>query len=482
MSAPESAAAEVSASEPPSLGRDPSFWGMTTTQFLGAFNDNLFKQLVLLLCVDAIARGGTDLQFVAMALFAVPFVLFSGFAGWLADRYSKRRIVVLAKVAEIAVMAAGIGAFLIDDSSPSYSTPGSGAPVAADELKGTPLQAGPDWQLAALMVVLAFMATQSAFFGPSKYGILPELFRDRDLPQVNGAVQMTTFVAIIFGMALAGFAKDWFEQRLWMVSLMCVGIAVVGTLTSLIIRRTPIAHRGMPFQPSSLIMHRETRHLLSRDRALLSVLLISSLFWFVGGVVQPAVNNFGKTQMLLGDGRTSLMTACLGVGIAVGCMLAGFVSGGRVSFRMARCGAWGIVLTLAATAWLGAGIHPAESGSPPAPEPFLQLVVPRSVEETVARCLMTVVGFSAGLFVVPLQVFMQSRPPNDQKGRMIGAMNLINWIGIVGSAAFYFAAVAVFDSLNRSGSRVEASWIFAALAVLLLPVALFFHPRDERLG
>jgi acyl-[acyl-carrier-protein]-phospholipid O-acyltransferase/long-chain-fatty-acid--[acyl-carrier-protein] ligase len=272
---------------------------------------------------------------------------------------------------------------------------------------------------------------------------------------------------------------------------------VVGTATSLTIRRTPAAHPGMPFQPSSLVIHRETWQMLRRDGPLMKVLLISSLFWFLGGAVQPSVNSFGKTQMLLGDARTSLMAACLGVGIAIGCIVAGLISRARVSFRVTRVGAWGVVLSLAATAWLGAGIHPASTGTtPPAPpetllaaegpsaavEPFTQLLVPRSIEEGIARCLMTVVGLSAGLFIVPLQVFMQLRPPQDQKGRMIGAMNLINWIGIVLSAAFYFAALELFAALNRTGLRIEVSWIFAALAALLLPVALFYHPRDEWLA
>jgi acyl-[acyl-carrier-protein]-phospholipid O-acyltransferase/long-chain-fatty-acid--[acyl-carrier-protein] ligase len=186
--------------------------------------------------------------------------------------------------------------------------------------------------------------------------------------------------------------------------------------------------------------------------------------------------------MRLGDSRTSLMAAGLGVGIAIGCILAGFLSRGRVSFRTVRFGAGGIVLSLAATAWLGAGIHPSEAGNPPPPESFAQLLIPLSTEEAIGRLLMVGVGLSAGLFIVPLQVFMQTRPPHDQKGRMIGAMNLINWIGIVGSAAFYALGVGVLEGLSRAGTPVDVSWIFAALAALLLPVALFFHPRDERLS
>src|SRR5690606_23623095 len=135
--------------------------------FLGAFNDNLFKQLVLLLCVDLARNDPTqDQQGWAGVCFAVPFILFSGYAGFLSDRNSKRRIVVLAKVAEVLIMAMGLLAFL------------SGS-------------------LTALFVVLFLMGTQSAFFGPGKYGILPELLRDEDLPRANGIFLMTTFLAVI---------------------------------------------------------------------------------------------------------------------------------------------------------------------------------------------------------------------------------------------------------------------------------------------
>lgn len=431
--------------ETPRLPRDRAYWGMTITQFLGAFNDNLFKQLVLLLCVDSKLRGGADYQPVATALFAIPFVLFSGIAGFLSDRHSKRTTVVLCKVAEIAVMGAGMAAFL----------------AGGDDLQ---------WLLLLLMVVLFVMSTQSAFFGPSKYGILPELFRERDLPAVNGSVQMTTFVSIIFGMALAGIVKQEFEGRLWVVSLICIGIAVAGTLTSLIIRRTPVAQPGLKFQSSSIFINRETRRMLRADRELFGVLLVSSLFWFAGGAVQQAVNVFGKDQMNFGDGRTSLMAACMGVGIAIGCVVSAKASHRRINFRLVTIGGWGITGCMLATALVGQMFAPLEQT--PDAEPILELLWPRYSGEWAARLTLTGLGVFAGLFVVPMQVFMQARPPEDQKGRMIGAMNLINWIGIVLSALFYFLAAKICELLSAPSSAV-----FLVLALVMLPVALFYRPR-----
>ena len=432
---------------------------MTATQFLGAFNDNLFKQLLLLICVDFSRSGSGDFQPIAMALFAVPFVLFSGFAGYLSDRTGKRRIVVLCKVAEVAVMVLGMLAFF----------------------GGT---ANPQTLVAFLFIVLFLMSTQSAFFGPAKYGILPELFRDEDLPAANGAVQMTTFVAIIFGMALAGFAKEWFADQLWLVSMFCIGLAVLGTLTSLAVRRTPVAHPGLEFRPSALAVNAEAWQILRKDRALMGVLLISSLFWFVGGVIQQTVNDFGKRQLNWGDGRTSMLAACLGVGIAAGCILAGKLSRKRINFTLVSVGVWGIIVCLAILLWLGVTTFPVpvpvivRTGGPivlPPPETLWQLMLPRFHGEIPIRLAMTGVGLFAGLFVVPLQVFMQIRPPEDQKGRMIGTMNLINWIGIMLSAAFVFVCHLILNALN-----LPVCWTFAAVAAILLPVGLFYRPRIDK--
>src|SRR5438132_6243672 len=169
------------------LFRDRSFWGMTATQFLGAFNDNLFKQLMLLLAipVGAAAAQKADQQGLAMMVFSLPFVLFSGFAGYLSDRYSKRTVIVACKIAEIGIMLLGVVAFR------AYGWTG----------------------YAGLLLVLWFMGTHSAFFGPGKYGILPELFRERDLPRANGVILMTTFLAIIFGTASAGILGTLLAER-----------------------------------------------------------------------------------------------------------------------------------------------------------------------------------------------------------------------------------------------------------------------------
>ncbi|WP_417387195.1 MFS transporter [Gimesia sp.] len=439
---------ELKTEELPPLYQDSSFWGMTFTQFWGAFNDNLYKQLVLLFCAQqALQLQTDDQQGTALAVFALPFVFFSGLGGWYADRHTKRTIVIACKVAEIVIALLAMAAFLTGAFLP-------------------------------LLIVLGLLSTQSAIFGPAKYGILPEMLRDDDLPQANGIIQMTTFIAIIFGMASAGFVKQAFPDQLWKTSYFCIGIAVIGTISSLWVRRTPVAHPGLPFSPSTLGIDAETRGLLRNDRRLLSVLLISSVFWFVGGIVQPLVNIFGIGQLHISESRTSLMAACMGVGISLGCIVAGRASRKRVNFKLVTTGAWGLVVCLAVMAGFGWWATPETGEAVPQTDVSLWAsFIPLSTTEWLARGVLTLLGFFAGLFVVPLQVELQTRPPKSLKGRMIGAMNLINWIGIVLSALFFGIFTKVLNACNWPMSNV-----FLFLAAVILPIAILYHPKDEILS
>jgi acyl-[acyl-carrier-protein]-phospholipid O-acyltransferase/long-chain-fatty-acid--[acyl-carrier-protein] ligase len=419
----------------PSLDRDWAFWGMTATQFLGAFNDNVFKQLVLLICVDytrATGATGDPFQPIAQFLFTIPFILFSGFAGYLSDRFSKRHVVVLAKVAEIGIMAAGALSFAL-------FAPGT-------------------WGLMiGLMAVLFLMGSQSAFFGPSKYGILPELFREEDLPRANGLIQMTTFLAIILGIALAGGLKHYFQDHLWVVSLFCILIAVAGTQTSLLVRRTAVARPDLPFHWSCLLIEKTTFRSIGANPGLFWVLLVYAVFWFAGGVVLPAVNDVSKNQLGLNDLETGLLAACLAVGIAAGCMWAGLLARGQERLDFVPRAALAMVLFLAGATWV-------------AVMPFPQVVRGIGV-----GCFFVAAGLSAGFMAVPLQVYLQAHAPRDQKGRVIGAMNLITWLGIIASIPYYYAASVVSE---------QWGWppciIFVAVAPVLIVVAILFRPYAKR--
>ena len=443
---------EVSpASGPPdvNLVSDRSFLGLTATQFLGAFNDNLYKQVVLLLSLPMVAAAAgaageqladqaseNDLQGWATFVFALPFVLFSGYAGYLADRNSKRTVIVLAKVAEIVIMAASAVAFLYYDTFGAWGT----------------------W------LVLFVMATQSAFFGPGKYGILPELFSKRQLPTVNGIILMTTFLAIIFGVLAAGAVRDAFAtprpdgyadaSGLWRGSMICVGLAVLGTLTSLLIRRLPAASPQSVVTWNTLWVEKQMRQILWRDRPLLKALLVSCVFWMISGICLPVINRVGVLLQATGF-RTSLLAGATALGIMLGSIVViAMQASGRASpRRQVTLGLWGMVATLGLLSlWTRADL------------PLLGYWG--------SFAMLLLLGVAAAVYSIPLQVFLQDRPPDNVKGRMIATMNQANFIGIMLSGPLY----QVFQSL-AAALGLPINSVFGMMALLLLPLAAFYRLR-----
>lgn len=418
-----------------------SFVSFLATQFLGAFNDNLFKQLLLLLAVPAAgaaAGGGQgDLQGIATVVFGLPFVLFAGLAGYLADLKSKRTIIVTSKVGEVMVMGLGLLAFLV---SPMIGFGG-------------------------LWVVLFLMGLQSAFFGPGKYGILPEMLRREQLSRANGLVLMTTFIAIIIGTAVAGPVMELavsdgvprFEaaRRLWVGSLICIGIAVAGTATSLGIARIPAAVPNLRLKLEYLTVPKPMRRLLRGDRPLLLALVASCVFWLIAGLTIQAVNSLGKTQLGLSDSKTSLMVALISVGIASGGAVAGWLCRKISEAVVIRVGMWAVVLLsgLLAITIPGRGHLLGFGGSLPA---------------------LILLGAAAAFFAIPIQVFLQDRPPDGLKGRMIAVMNQANFFAIVLSGIAYMLLDALIDAAGWPRSAV-----FAAMALLFLPCALFYRLDPE---
>ncbi|MGI9430131.1 MAG: MFS transporter [Bythopirellula sp.] len=447
--------AAIDTSALPSLYRDRSFWGMTVTQFFGAFNDNLFKQLILLLSISAAADVAGDKQFddqqwLPMLVFAAPFLMFTGIAGYFSDKLGKRGIIVGCKVSEIVVMVLGAIGFAIYSNSQT---------------------------LVFLYSVLFLMGAQSAFFGPAKYGILPEMLRGEDLPRANGFILMTTFLAIIFGTVAAGFLLKEFRDRLWVGSILCVSIAVIGTLTSLFVRRVRAANPDLRCEPASFTVPPDMMQLLRTDHPLLMALVVSSVFWLLAGMVPSAVNILGKSELGLSDDVTSILAGMVGVGIAFGCALGGLISRGQIRFGLIRAGSIGMLACLLLLAIPAGG----DLGQLRDAQGELQRL-PGLGESgqwlgfTGSLTALFLLGVFTGFFAVPLQVFLQSRPPGDKKGRMIAVMNQANWIGVLLSAVIYFLLSKLIELQDWPRSAM-----FLFIGALMLPIVLFYHPKNETL-
>jgi acyl-[acyl-carrier-protein]-phospholipid O-acyltransferase/long-chain-fatty-acid--[acyl-carrier-protein] ligase len=439
--------------EAPLPFKNRSFLSFLCTQALGVFNDNVFKQLVLLLCVGHLFAG-LDFQMVVQFLFAIPFLIFSGLAGDIADRYSKGWVMVMCKMAEIVVMLGGLAVFFM---------------MGSPEGHGFYL-----WLLAALTFL---MGTHSAFFGPPKYAGLPQLVRKEDLSMATGMTQMTTFFAIVFGFATAGLLADQFGGKLYIAGLFAVGIAILGTLASLGIARKPATDPQRKISVSSCFSVVGTlRRINKEDPLMMNVMLLYSWFWLVGAVALTAINSYGLFQLGLSNFEPSQMVSIVSIGIAVGSLIVGRLSKKKVRLSLIIPGLVGLVVCLLAL-MLVPGHHATaeeirvvtEARNSGGPAEALALIPQASVSVRVfAFSVFFFLGFFTGFFTVPLLAFIQARPTDSEKGKSFAAANWLSWVFIVAASGFYGFGMYLCGA--------QAHLLLAVMGVLTLLVGLWLMP------
>jgi acyl-[acyl-carrier-protein]-phospholipid O-acyltransferase/long-chain-fatty-acid--[acyl-carrier-protein] ligase len=371
-----------------------SFRALVGAQFFGAFNDNLFKQLILFLAAGMLFSN-EDKQGLAVVTFSLPFVLFSGMAGDLSEKFKKDTIIFQMKVAEIAIMVLG---------------------TVALQLK--------NWHF--MLVVLFTMGLQSAFFGPSKYGVIPELVTTRQLLRANGVIAMTTFLAVLLGQALAGPLIDLFGNRLWISGTVCIGLAVVGTLLAR--RMAPLSPKkpGLEIGPSPFGRLLDTIRDLKQHDGLFRIVLLHSLFWFNGVVIQQAILGLGESDYLnVVEGEKRLLSYLL-VTLALS-IITGSVIGPRLSKYMTA----GRMMTVGATAAVAGQFALLLIGS----------VVTRGNGGIVlAHVLLAWIGFAGALFVVPIQSYIQHAPQDGAKGQTFAVNNFMNFLFMLFGGVYYLIA------------------------------------------
>ncbi|HTM09237.1 MAG TPA: acyl-[ACP]--phospholipid O-acyltransferase [Verrucomicrobiae bacterium] len=388
-------------------GFQPFLW----TQFLGAFNDNLFKMIVSLMAADlAVSGGGSGAYLSAVsAVYVLPFFFFSGYAGHLADAFSKRSVLIATKFFEIVAMALATLAFL------------SG-------------------RLEPMLAVLFLMALHSTFFSPAKYGIVPEMLPDKDLSRANGILEMSTFLAIILGTSLGSvlFAA-WRDRLVWM-GIVLTAIAAAGSAASFGIARVPPSGAGRTFTVNPWAeIGRGTRRLWA-DKTLRLTVIGISYFWFLGILLQMDLILLGKEVMGLDDLNVGLLVAFLALGIGIGSLAAGRLSGDKVELGLVPLGS------------IGMGI-------------FSVLLYFSTGSYAWTAFALFLLAFSGGLFAVPLNALLQQRSGRDEKGVLIATNNFLN------TAAMLLASGAFW--LLRDSLKIDAGAIVLITGVFTLAATVY---------
>ncbi|MEE9603742.1 MAG: MFS transporter, partial [Thermoguttaceae bacterium] len=269
-----------------------SFIGLLTTQFLGAVNDNMFRWLVVPIGKELVGSEQAALALsVGLACFVLPYILLAAPAGYLADRFSKRTIIVSCKVAELLIMILGIAAVL-------------------------------GGNLYVMFAVVALMGSQSALFGPSKLGSIPEIVSEDRISAANGLIGMTTVLAIVVG-TIAGNCLYSVTRppdgHLWWISAVAlIGTAALGLIASLMIRPLRSANPARPFPYNPARQTFRDLAALGSSRSLLRAALGAAAFWALAALAQMNVDLFAITELGVDQMHVGILLAVLAVGVGTG--------------------------------------------------------------------------------------------------------------------------------------------------------------------
>ena len=405
------------------------------TQLLGAFNDNLFKQSLILAILFKLSFEVDKEAWINFAdrdllvnlcamLFILPFFLFSALGGQFGEKFAKDALIRLIKLAEIVIMAVGATGFLLES-------------------------------LPLMLLALFAMGTHSALFGPVKYSILPAALREQELVGGNALVEMGTFLAILAGTIGAGLLMSGKGYQS-AVGIAIVATAVAGYLSS---RAIPRFAASLPqlqldwniFRQSWRIMHLG----LGQRPAVSRSLIGSSWFWFLGAIYLTQIPNFAKDLLHGDESVVTLILTVFSVGIALGSMLCERMSGHKVEIGLVPFGSFGLSL-FGILLWATSSSFPQASAA----HDWLGLLQMGEAWSVLASILG--LGIFGGFYIVPLYALIQSRTEEHERARVIAANNILN--------ALFMVAAAVVSILFLSVAKLSIPQLFLAISLMNLAV------------
>jgi MFS family permease len=396
------------------------------TQFLGAFNDNLFKNSLLVIVVSsAMAGSDSTTNFttnLAAGLFILPYFLFSTTAGLLADKYDKALLIRRIKIAEIIIMLAGCYAL---------------------------------WSLniTLMLAILFCLGTQSSFFGPIKYSIIPQHLDNSELLGANAQVGMGTFVSILLGTLIGGWIVTMEQGPMWVGGL-TVAVAIIGWLSSKEIPPAPSASDDIRISLNPIAEALQNFKLAKKDPTVFYCILANSWFWLYGGSFLTQVPNFAVTVL---NGHATLITILLAafiVGVAIGSLLCTKLSGGVVEPGIVPIGAIGLTVFAIDLFFSSSAFQLGnQSASSVLPVQFFGLIGALRVTFD-----LIFIGLFGGLYIVPLYSMIQQRSASDVRARVLSVNNICN--------AFYMVVGSIIGIICLSILSWTIPQFFFGIAVM----------------
>lgn len=376
------------------LLKEKRFLPFFLTQFFGAFNDNVFKNALVIMIAFKVAGDSDMLVNLAAALFILPFFLFSAIAGQIADKYEKSSLIKKIKFVEIIIMTVAALGFYFNN-------------------------------IPLLLFVLFLMGFQSSLFGPVKYGYLPQHLHKDELVGGNGLIESSTFLSILIGTILGGLLIALDSIYPIAISILC--IATAGFISSQFIPKTPASSPEIKLSFNIFkATYKNIKFLPSNKVVFLSILAIS-WFWFYGSVFLMQIPNFSKKILFGDEAVVTWLLSMFSIGIGVGSLLCEKLSGKRVEIGLVPLGAIGLAI-------FGWDLAIASQNWPTFTE-ILSFKQYWAVEGSFRILLdLALIGVSGGLYIVPLYALVQERSDPKHLSRVIAGNNIINSLFMVAAA------------------------------------------------
>ena len=455
------------ASEPSEdLFKSRSYIGLLLSQFLAAFNDQAIHFVAIFYAGDMLVRyvgskviDEKAIVTIVTACFISPFFFFSPLAGVLADKFSKRATIVFWKYAEIGITGLALAGFLLPHAAQwGWASPQTLATIGA-----------------ALVIAAVFMmGTHSAFFIPAKYGIMPEILRTSALSRGNGLLEGTSFTANILGTAFGGFCYGHWKTVTaagepvpggeWRIGVVLLVLAIIGTFAARLIERVPAAAPNIPLEWRPWIPLKSSFRMLKKSRPLVLATVGIAFFTFMTlfvrqtlifqgesaktkidfekftgarkphvhtpddlDITDPALVIPGANPSQRSELHVAMLVAIVGLGVGIGCAVAGQLSGDRIELGLVPAGAMLLVFLTALLAWV-ISTHRLRSDWP-------------------LNICLVFVGIAAGLYIVPLYTLLQHRAPKESKGSLVAMSNFLNVSGGLVAIGVFFVLTSAMQSL-----------------------------------
>lgn len=383
-------------------------------QFLGVLNDNIFKLVMVFLLIETLGNDrASSILSTAGAIYVIPFLLFSSAAGILADRFSKQRLLVAMKAAEILIMTLALFAFGWRSQWGCYT-------------------------------LLFLLSTHSAMFGPSKYGIIPELVPKEQISRANGLITAFTYLAMILGTFLASFLTDITGHHFVLTISFCLFVAVGGFISAFGIKRTPPQGSEKKFNLLFVSEIYQTLRFCRTIKHLLSAIFGAAFFLFLGAFTQLNIIPYGMQSLGLSEVSGGYLFLSTALGIAFGSFLGGKASRKRIELGLS-CFA-GVVMSLLF---------------------FLLAFFPHNLFFVIVNLVL--LGVCGGVFIVPFESFTQVASPDEKRGQVIASANFLSFSGVLmaSGALFFFSEIL----------GVHSSTGFGIMGVITLIASTFFTVR-----